>query len=218
MRWAWMLGGAVFMAGVAASAHAELVRCTSKDGRSSVIRQNQCDNPDDVRTPATAKAALPSTGTPRPAAVPRDEALAAYQAKDYPRARQLLSERAERGDAIAMILLSDLYKNGRGVPKDDAQAYAWTRRAAETGDPRGQAAQAALLQDGIGTRRDDAAAFALLEKSARQGYVLGQAGLGSAYLYGRGTRKDEAQAAFWLRKAADQGERDAAEMLKRMGR
>jgi hypothetical protein len=202
---------------MAPSVHAELVRCTSKDGSSSVIRRDKCDREDDVRTPVTVKSPLPPGGAP-PAGKPQDEALAAYQAKDYARARELFSERAERGDPLAMLLLGDIYKNGRGVRKDEAAAYSWSKRAADTGDPRGQAAQAALLQDGIGTPRNDAAAFALLQKSANQGYPLAQGALGSAYLHGRGTAKNEELAAVWLRKAADQGVPEAAEMLKRIRR
>ena len=208
---------AVFAACIMAPAYGELVRCTSKDGRSSVIRQNKCDNPDDVRTPVTAKAPIAPSGA-SPAARPQDEAMAAYQARDYVRARQLFTERAGRGDPVAMILLSDIYKNGRGVPKDEAAAYAWTKRAADTGDARGQAAQAALMQDGIGTPRNDAAAFGLLQKSADQGFALAQAALGSAYLHGRGTAKNDDLAALWLRKAAAQGVPEAAEMLKQMRR
>src|SRR3954464_11464592 len=109
--WGWALVACAMQ-----SAHAELVRCTSKDGNSSVIRMNKCDNPDDIRTPATARAAQPRAQ--QPAATRQDEALAAYEAKDYARALKLFTERAEQGDVLAMILLSDMYKNGRGVPKD----------------------------------------------------------------------------------------------------
>jgi TPR repeat protein len=196
-------------------ARAELVRCTSKDGKSSVIRKNECDSPEDVRTPVTATAAQPPPAKP---AAPADDALAAYAEGDYVRARTLLEPRANAGDPTAQLLLGDLYKNGRGVTKDEKVAFAWTRTAADQGDARGQAALAAMLQAGSGTPRDDAGALIWLEKSARQGFALAQSALGFAYLTGRGTPKDQDEGVLWLRKAAAQGDADAADTLQKLGK
>src|SRR5690242_16107193 len=94
---------AMVLATSALEAHAELVRCTSKDGKSSVIRKDRCDSPDDVRTPVKADAAT-------------SDAMAAYKAGDYARARQLFEPRARNGDALAQIMMGDMYRNGHGVP------------------------------------------------------------------------------------------------------
>ena len=210
---------AVVAAFAATLANAELVRCTSKNG-ASVIRRDKCDSPDDVRTPVTATPGTRKESMPaQPAAsAATDDAMAAYRAQDFARARVLFEERAAKGDALAQLMLGDIYKNGRGVPKDEAKAYSWTRKAAEQGDARGQAALAALMQAGSGTPRDDAGAIAWLEKSAQQGYVLAQAALGSAYLSGQGVKKDEEKAVQWLRKAAAQGDDYANRTLRKMGR
>ena len=195
-------------------ASAELVRCTSKDGKSSVIRKDKCDSPDDIRTPAKATAALPSSSAPAapaPAARSADDAMTAYQAKDF-------EARAMQGDPLAQLMLGDIYKSGRGVPKDEAMGFFWTKKAATQGDMRGQAALAALMQAGSGTPRDDAGAAVWLEKSAQQGFAIAQTALGSAYLEGRGVPKSDEKARFWLGKAAAQGNTDAAQMLKALGR
>jgi TPR repeat protein len=200
----------------ALEAQAELVRCTSKNGKSSVIRRDKCDSPDDIRTPVQAKQAIRQE--PAPAAQPADDAMAAYKAGDFARARQLFEPRAEKGDALAQIMMGDMYRNGNGVAKDDRAAYTWIRKAADQGDARGQAALAAVMQAGRGTPRDEAGAVMWLQKSANQGFSVAQVALASAYLNGRGTPKDEAKGLFWLRKAADQGDSDAAYMLKQLGK
>lgn len=199
---------------VALPASAELVRCTSKDG-SSVIRKNKCDSPDQIRTPVTAAAPVPASARP---AAPVDDPIAAYESGDYVRARTLLEPRAEAGDPTAQLLLGDLYKNGRGVPKDEKAAYSWTRKAADQGDARGQAALAAMMQAGSGTPRDDAGALVWLERSAQQDFALAQSALGFAYLTGRGTPEDEEKGLFWLRKAAAGGDAGAADALQKLGK
>ena len=40
----------------------------------------------------------------------------------------------EKNDPKSMALLAELYANGLGVPKDDAKAVEWYKRAADRGD------------------------------------------------------------------------------------
>jgi TPR repeat protein len=49
-----------------------------------------------------------------------------------------LQQKAEQGDAEAQCTLGFLYRKGQGVPQDDAQALAWTRKAAEQGHAEAQ--------------------------------------------------------------------------------
>ena len=44
-----------------------------------------------------------------------------------------LTKRAEQGDANAQFYLGFMYDFGRGVPEDDAMAYAWHNVAAASG-------------------------------------------------------------------------------------
>src|SRR5579864_882074 len=61
------------------------------------------------------------------------EALDAYQRGDYPGALAGCKSAAEQGDASCQNVLGILYSEGRGVPKNDAEAARWFRKAAEQG-------------------------------------------------------------------------------------
>lgn len=51
----------------------------------------------------------------------------------YDEAASWYRKAAEKGSAAAQYSLGVMYSNGRGVPKDDAQAVVWYRKAAEQG-------------------------------------------------------------------------------------
>ena len=53
---------------------------------------------------------------------------------DYDRALREFRPLAEQGHAQAQVNLGILYSQGRGVPKDSVQAYAWYTLAAGQGD------------------------------------------------------------------------------------
>lgn len=57
---------------------------------------------------------------------------------DYVRAAECFKEAAEGGYAPAQNNLGKLFAAGQGVPRDDAEACRWFRRAAEQGDAGGQ--------------------------------------------------------------------------------
>ena len=59
---------------------------------------------------------------------------AAYVAKRYTEAFKCLEPLAKEGNAPAQFNLGVMYRDGQGVPQDDAQAAAWFRKAAEQGD------------------------------------------------------------------------------------
>ena len=60
-----------------------------------------------------------------------EEGRGAYESGDYAVALGLLRPLAERGDAEAQYNLGVMYRNGQGVPHDDAEAVKWYRLAAE---------------------------------------------------------------------------------------
>ncbi|NQU61472.1 MAG: trypsin-like peptidase domain-containing protein [Rhodospirillales bacterium] len=55
----------------------------------------------------------------------------AYKRGDFTAAYLEWEPLASAGDAVAQFNIGALYENGRGVPKDYAQAYRWYRQAAE---------------------------------------------------------------------------------------
>ena len=189
-------------------AHAQLIRCTSPDGKSSTLQRGKCASPTDIQTIPEVRSARPSSG---PGSL--DEAMAAYKARDFPKARKLLLPLANQGNATAQLLIGDMYHFGRGVPKDDAVAYSWNRKAAEQGDPKGQVLTGLMHEEGWGTPRDGAQAMAWYRKAADQGLASAQAALGIRYINGRNVPKDEAQGMQWMRKAAEGGESEAQALI-----
>ena len=69
--------------------------------------------------------AYSGTGTQQQRSVPPKKI--ATPEEEFKAVRQM----AERGDADAQYALGDMYANGQSVPKDDAQAVSWYRKAAE---------------------------------------------------------------------------------------
>jgi TPR repeat protein len=62
-----------------------------------------------------------------------DDAVAAYKRGDYASAYKQLKPLAEQGNGAAQNNLGTIYKEGQGVPKDNAEAVKWFRKAAEQG-------------------------------------------------------------------------------------
>ena len=72
-------------------------------------------------------------GIPVAAAQTFDEAMAAYDRRDYATAIRGFRVYAEQGSPRAQYSLGLMYANGEGVPQDDAEAVRWYRLAAEQG-------------------------------------------------------------------------------------
>ena len=68
--------------------------------------------------------------------------IAAFEAKHFSRALQLLPSLAEEGNADAQYRMAIMYQNGLGVVRNEAMAEKWTRAAADHGH--------ALAQHGMG--------------------------------------------------------------------
>ena len=63
-------------------------------------------------------------------------------------------KKAEAGDANAQFNLGLMYENGRGVPKDDAEALKWWRKAADQGFAEAQYNLGLLYYNGEGVPKD----------------------------------------------------------------
>ena len=75
---------------------------------------------------------------------PIEDAVTAYYRQEYATTVRLLKPLADQGDAGAQNTLGIMYANGRGVPKDDAQAVKWFRLAADQGHAGAQDSEAIL--------------------------------------------------------------------------
>lgn len=128
-------------------------------------------------------------------------------ARDYAQALMWNKKAATQGNARAHLNLAMMYRDGQGVPKDNATALAEFTAAATMGDmkaPRylGLAAEA----DGD---FDKAATF--YREGAARGDITSQYYLGRAYELGLGVAQDYAQAFAWYSKSAERGDHVASD-------
>ncbi|MBF0626381.1 MAG: sel1 repeat family protein [Magnetococcales bacterium] len=110
---------------------------------------------------------------------------------------------AEQGNPKAQHNLGALYLEGRGVPRDEAQAAHWFLQAARQGDVRSQHSLGTLLIRGQGIPLDAVEAFRWFSQAAHQGDPRSQFSLGALYLEGQGVDQDLVTAHMWLCLAAE---------------
>ncbi len=113
--------------------------------------------------------------------------------------------RANQGEAEAQNALGEMYAQGRGVPKDNAAAVSWYRKAADQGYASAQSNLGVIYYVGVGVPKDYAAAVSWFRKAADRGLAVAQYNLGRMYAYGNGVTRDYAAAVSWYREAANQG-------------
>ncbi len=144
------------------------------------------------------------------------DALQAWRAQDYGRARELLSRLAEKGEARAHLLLGLSRERGLGVAADPERALEHYRRAAQAGDALAALILANRLYRGRAAPGDPAAALRWWRLAADRGLPQARYNLGLAYLRGEGTERNLAEAVMWLRLAAEAGLSEARDTLARL--
>ena len=120
----------------------------------------------------------------------------------------MVKTRAERGsgDAGAQCSLARMYRDGKGVRQDMAEAVRVYQKASVQGHAEAQCELACMTRRGEGgLKKDDEAAAQLFRRAADKGYPQAQTNLGVCYDNGEGVPQDHAMAAHLYRKAADQG-------------
>ena len=120
-----------------------------------------------------------------------------------------LLSKANTGDATSQRLVAEAYKEGRGVLKDNEEAYVWYRKAATGGDAESQLQVGFLYWVNFkiqGDAQDGLQAELWLRRAAEQGHAFAQRHLAGIYETGTGVEQDFAQAAHWYSKAAEQGD------------
>ena len=109
-----------------------------------------------------------------------------------------------------------MYEKGMGVPKSDAEAVNWYRKAAAEGFALGQLGLGLMYGKGQGVPKDDAEAAKWFHKAAEQGEPQAQFLLGIMYEQGIGVLKHDAESLKWYLKAASQGHAGAQNALMRL--
>lgn len=119
---------------------------------------------------------------------------------------------AQRGYAPAQRELGDLYRLGRGVAADPAQAEFWLRKASDQDDVEARFLLAAVLRGEERHRADCAEAGQLMRDAAERGLVQAQRELGFMVLNGWCVPWDAKTGVAWLRAAAERND-DIAQYL-----
>ncbi len=136
--------------------------------------------------------------------------LTAYDAGDYTTAADQWRRAADAGDLAAQRNLGHLYRWGKGVKQDLAEAARWYRRAAIAGFDRAQLNLALLHLNGQGVKRDEAEAARWLAKAADAGNPEAQYRLAQLLETGKGVAVDRAKAYAFYGLAARAGHKAAA--------
>lgn len=139
--------------------------------------------------------------------------LRALEAHDYSRARALLMDVADAGDADAQYRLGILFDRGRGGMASPKAASIWFERAAGQGHTAARHALGTYYELGKGVGKDMARAAHWYGLAAASGDAKSQRNLGNLYLLGHGVARDYARAAGLFQAALDGGNARAAKNL-----
>lgn len=143
-----------------------------------------------------------------------EDGLAAWQARDYAQAFVLLAPLAEQGVPAAEYVLGEMYRTGKGLVTDPAEAERLLTHAAEAGEVKAQLALAQLFE-AEGERQDLGKALQWLRRAAGSGGAEGRFALG-LFLIRAEPFRDFGEAARWMRAAAEAGHREAQYFLARL--
>lgn len=112
---------------------------------------------------------------------------------------------ADAGNAAAMNNLANMYQSGRGVAKDEAEAFRWYLKAADAGVLTATVNLGVAYQHGFGVVRNAGEAVRFYRQAAEAGSAAGMNYLGVMYRDGDGVPKDPAEALRWFSRSADAG-------------
>jgi hypothetical protein len=129
----------------------------------------------------------------------------AYDAENYDAAMRWFQKAADLGNADAMMGVSWIYGNGRGVPQDDTEALRWKKMSAEHGNADAMWLVSADYEHGRVVPQDYAEAMRWYKKSAGIGNADAMMEIGSLYAEGLGVPQDYVEAMRWYKKSADLG-------------
>ena len=128
-----------------------------------------------------------------------------------------LYREAAESDRYAALELGNILREGSLVPRNQAEAVQWYRRAAEAGQREAGAHYAEALLDGDGVPRDTDKGLALLRQLARDGYEPARLPLARALERGDGGAVDLATVAAAFRRACDANPRSASDRAAARG-
>ena len=120
--------------------------------------------------------------------------IAAFEAKHFSRAIQLLTAYAEDGNAEAQYRLAIMCQNGLGTVRNEPLAYKWMQQAAEQDHGLAHHGLGFMYLEGDCVEQDDQKAADCFARSAKQGLEGSMIALAQLYEQGRGVCKDPERA------------------------
>ncbi len=125
------------------------------------------------------------------------EGNAAYKRGDYATALREWRPLAKQGSPRALFFLGHMYRYGRGVPHDDAEAVKWYSKGAEREHAGAQYNLGVMYDKGLGVPQDYAKALFWYRMADAQGHGGAQYNLGLLHEKGRGVPQDYVRAYAW---------------------
>lgn len=146
-----------------------------------------------------------------------EQATAAYDAGDYPRAYEIWSELADENDVAAMRNAANLLRQGKGVAKDSVKAFKLFKEASDKGLVTAMANLADMYYVGEGVEKNIETAITWYARAATAGLSIAQVRLAEFYEQGIGVPRDLDRARALLDRAARNGYAPARAKLQMMG-
>lgn len=127
--------------------------------------------------------------------------ISAYRVGDLQRAAGDWGRAAEGGHPIAAYLAGQLYEQGRGVPRSEANAFHFYSLAASAGHAEAAVKVGLVYRDGnkeLGIKRSYPKAFEMFEKAALAALPEAQYYLADMYRRGLGVPMQRSESLRWL--------------------
>jgi len=159
---------------------------------------------------------LTLASAPKAFANPMATGMAAYISGDYQRAIKEWRPLAEAGNPIAQYHMGVIYRDGRGVDIDLAEAMRWWTLAAKNSHAKAQYELGMAYLLGLGVERNEKKSAEWMEKSAVLANVRAQDEIGNLYYSGRGVAKSVEKARQWWTLAASSGHGDSRRKLAQL--
>ena len=141
------------------------------------------------------------------------QARSCLEWKNPVEAVEFLHLAAAKGSVPALLVLGEVFRDGKDVPRDVAQAARWFARAAEQGDPRAMNDLGVCYAIGTGGTPDGSRAVQLFLQAAEKGLAEAEYNAAAGFDTGLGVAQNRATARQWYSKAAGQKFPDAAYRL-----
>ena len=113
-----------------------------------------------------------------------EEGRRAYMKENWLGALQNLRPLAEEGNDEALLLLGNMYNDGKGVEQNHTVALAHYKQAVAAGNDNAMLAIATMYAQGLGVEKDMETSFTWFQQAANAGNPAAQLMLGSFYLKG----------------------------------